>query len=215
MSKGITTSSSLFTRFRVLEGDAARPVELVFGRESDFALLGDWRLPPALRRHEPARDALAFARLATKRWRYHRRTGHVVTSMAEIRDATARQSRAELAFLLLARAAWKTPSPVLGLAHCRRTWCGHIYLDFLSVHPRIVALHEPRIRTVGSGILYGLCELAGQCGVPAVWGETTETSVTFYRKALHAPALLDGFNIFGVLLEHCRREFSRVRITEA
>ena len=106
-------------------------------------------------------------------------------------------------------------APVLGLAHCRRTWCGHIFLDFLSVHPRIVAPHEPRIRTVGLGILYGLCELAGQCGIPVVWGETTETSVAFYRKALGVPSLLDGFTISGALLEHCRHEFRRVRITEA
>lgn len=211
----VSAGPSIFTRFRVLEGDEARSVELAFGRESDLALLREWRLPPTLRHHEPARDALAFARLATKRWRYHRRTGHVVTSTAEIRDATARQSRAELAFLLLARAEWKTHSLMLGLAHCRRTWCGHIYLDFLSVHPRIVAQHEPRIRTVGSGILYGLCELAGQCGVPVVWGETTETSVTFYRKALEAPSLLDGFSISGALLKRCRREFRRVRINEA
>ena len=155
-------------RFRVLEGQEPRPVELAFGRQSDMAFLREWHLPPKLRRHEPACDAVEFARLATKRWRYHHRTGHVVTSPAEIRDATARKSREELAFLLLARAEWSTGSPILGLAHCRRTWCGHIFLDFLSVHPRIVAQQEPRIRAVGIGILYGLCEIAGQCGVPVV-----------------------------------------------
>ena len=200
-------------RFRVLEGREPRPVELAFGRESDLALLREWRLPPRLRRHEPARDALAFARLATKRWRYHRRTGHVATSVAELRDATSRQSRAELAFLLLARAGWKTHSPVLGLAHCRRTWCGHVFLDFLSVHPSIVTREVP-LRGVGAGILCGLCELAGQCGIPLIWGETTETSVHFYRKTLGSASLLDGFTISGPLLAHCRRAFSLARITE-
>lgn len=198
-------------RFRVLEDHEPRPVELVFGREADLALLREWRLPAGLRRHEPARDALEFARLATKRWRYHNRTGLVVTSAAEIRNATTRKSSRELAFLLLARAQWKASSPILGLAHCRRTWCGHIFLDFLSVHPRIVAKQTPSIRGVGAGILYGLCELAGQCGIPVVWGETTESSVTFYRKALGGSPLLDCLTISGTRLKHCRREFARLR----
>ena len=62
-------------------------MELVFGRESDLNLLREWRLQPKLRQHEPARDAVAFARLATKRWRYHRQTGGIVISAVELRDA--------------------------------------------------------------------------------------------------------------------------------
>ena len=198
--------------FRVLEGNEPRPVELIFGRESDLHLLREWRLPPGLRGHEPARDAVDFARLATKRWRYHRQNGHTATHARELREAGARQSSEELAFLLLARAAWSTRSPILGLAHCRRTWCGHVFLDFLSVHPRIVAQQQPIIKGVGAGILYGLCELAGQCGIPVIWGETTTSSVAFYRKALGGAPLLDNLTITGPLLEHCRREFARVEI---
>lgn len=202
-------------RFRVLEGQEPRPVELAFGRPSDIALLREWRLPPKLRHHEPARDAVEFARLATKRWRYHRRPGHVATSLAEIRTATARASREELAFLLLARAEWSSGSPILGLAHCRRTWCGHLFLDFLSVHPRIVTQEEPRIRAVGIGILYGWCEIAGRCGVPVVWGEATASSAAFYCKAIGHSAVLDCFQISGARLARCRREFRRMRTTQA
>lgn len=198
--------------FQVLEGKEPRSVELIFGRASDLNLLREWRLPPKLRRHEPARDAVAFARLATKRWRYHRRTGRIITRAAELRDAAARTTSEELTFLLLARAGWSTRSPILGLAHCRRTWCGHIFVDFLSVHPSIVLQQEPRIRAVGTGILCGLCELAGQSGISTVWGETTATSVSFYRKALNNSALLDCFIISGAVLQHCREEFSRIRI---
>ena len=198
--------------FRVLEGKASRPVELMFGREADLHLLREWRLPPKLRGHEPARDAVAFARLATKRWRYHRQTGCIVTRAAELRDASTRKSGEELTFLLLARAEWSTFSPILGLAHCRRTWCGHLFVDFLSVHPSIAAQQEPRIRAVGTGILCGLCELAGQTGISTVWGETTATSVSFYRKALNNPTLLDCFTISGTVLQHCREEFRRICI---
>jgi hypothetical protein len=65
---------------------------------------------------------------------------------------------------------------------------------------------------VGTGILCGLCELAAQSGISTVWGETTATSVSFYRKALNNPALLDWFIISGAVLEHCREEFGRIRI---
>lgn len=198
--------------FRVLEGKESRPAELVFGRESDLSLLREWRLPPKLRRHEPARDAVAFARLATKRWRYHRRTGRIITRAAELRDAAARQTSEELTFLLLARAGWSTRAPILGLAHCRRTWCGHLFVDFLSVHPSIAAQQEPRIRAVGTGILCALCELAGQSGISTVWGETTSTSVSFYRKALNNPALLDCFVISGAVFDQCRRRFREMEI---
>lgn len=199
-------------RFRILEGQEPRFVELMFGRESDLNLLREWRLPPKLRRHEPARDAVDFARLATKRWRYYRQNEHTVTRALELRDACARKSSEELAFLLLARAGWSTRSPILGLAHCRRTWCGHVFLDFLSVHPRIVAQQPPVIKGVGAGILYGLCELAGQCDIPVVWGETTASSVAFYRKVLGGAPLLDNLTITGPLLEHCRREYARVKM---
>ena len=198
--------------FRVLEGQEPRPVELAFGRTADLPMLREWRLPPRIRRHEPAGDAVEFARLAAKRWRYHPRTGHIVTTLAELREASARGSREELAFLLLARAGWHHQSSILGLAHCRRTWCGHIFLDFLSVHPRIVARQAPHIRGVGAGILYGLCAVAGASGVPMVWGETTESSVTFYRRALGGASLLDWLAISGPLLEHCQREFRRIEV---
>ena len=103
---------------------------------------------------------------------------------------------------------------MLGLAHCRRTWCGHIFVDFLSVHPGIVARREPRIRAVGAGILGGLCELAGRCDIPVVWGETTETSVPFYRTALGNGSLLDCFTISGALLDECRRKFREMEFLQ-
>ena len=69
-----------------------------------------------------------------------------------------------------------------------------------------------RIRAVGTGILCGLCEIAGQAGMPVVWGETTASSMSFYRKALNNPSLLDCFTISGTVLQHCREEFRRIRI---
>ncbi len=46
--------------------------------------------------------------------------------------------QAEVALLLVVRAKWFGRSPILGLAQCRRTYCHHLVLEFLSVHPAIV-----------------------------------------------------------------------------
>jgi len=67
-------------------------------------------------------------------------------------------------------------NPRLGLAQGRRTYCHHLILEFLSVHPAIVGGNTPRIHGVGAGILYSLTELAGLLRVPLVWGEATTFS---------------------------------------
>ena len=198
--------------FNVLEGNEPRRVELAFGKASDMANLKKWRLPAKLEGNEPCRDALEFARLATKRWRYYGKTSQVIESIAAIRNITSRIPHDEVAFILVARVKWFKSSSILGLALCRRTWCGHIYLDFLSVHPSIVGKMEPRIRGIGAGMLYGLCEIAGQCGSPVIWGETTGSSVSFYRKAIGDTAMLDHLSITGRGLDNCRREFQKIRI---
>jgi hypothetical protein len=198
--------------FRVLEGTEPRIVELTFGEESDLKLLSLWRLPLRLRKNESARDAVDYARLASKRWRYHNRSGYVATKSRHIQENSSSNPQVELAFLLLARATWNTSSTVLGFAHCRRTWCGHIFLDFLSVHPRIVAHESPTIRGVGAGILFGLCALAVECGIQVVWGETTNSSIAFYRRVLNRSSILDCLKISGVKLQKCSSEFERIRV---
>jgi hypothetical protein len=196
-------------KFQVLVGKEPRPVNLAFGPKGEVNLRG-WRLPQRFHGHEPAHDAIEYARLANKRWRYYDRTGHVLMSLEELRNLRGR--REEFAFLILARADWYPSSSLLGFAHCRRTWCGHIFLDFLSVHPRIAAQAEPRIRGVGAGILYGLCSIAAQCGISVVWGETTISSVPFYRKVLGRKSLLDCLTISGGKFRRCCSEFDKIRI---
>jgi len=82
----------------------------------------------------------------------------------------------------------------IGLAYCRRTWCHHLALDFLALHPR--ALEQARrVRGVGSGMLFGLVGLAKALDVPQIWGEATVNSAPFYENLLAVRPVQDLFII--------------------
>lgn len=194
-------------KFQVLVEDQPRPVELIFGSEKDAARVSRWHAPAAARRNPAVRDTLEFARLASKRWRYYRRSISTATSIAEFRAAIRRNEHVEVSFLLLARADWFPSASALGLAQCRRTFCHHFILEFLSVHPRVVGKVAPGVEGVGSGLLYSLAELAGTMGAPLIWGEATAYSAPFYAKALGVPDIKDHFFIRDPTLGSCRRKF--------
>jgi len=82
-----------------------KPVQMRFGDESDLAELRRWRSPATLQTNPHVRDALEYARLAAKRWAYYNRNGETVTSLPELHSAIQRHSRAEIAFMLIARAS--------------------------------------------------------------------------------------------------------------
>ena len=60
------------------------------------------------------RDALEFSRLAAKRWRYYRRSGLAITSLAGLRKSVRREPQSEFGMMLLAKPTWRATAPVLG-----------------------------------------------------------------------------------------------------
>lgn len=194
-------------RFQVLVQDRPRPVQLVFGGARDLHLISHWRVPAAVRGQPAVHDTIEFARLASKRHRHYLRSIPTASSMSEFEAIIAESAQAEVALLLLVRASWFGRSPILGLAQCRRTYCHHLVLEFLSVHPAVVGRLEPRVSGVGTGLLYGLAELAGRLGLKLIWGEATSYSAPFYSHVLATPGIEDHFFIRGETLERCRREF--------
>src|SRR5438552_16177722 len=100
-----------------------KPVQVRFGKESDLVELRRWRSPTRLRANPHVRDALEYARLASKRWAYYHRNGETSTSLPELRAAIHRHLHAEVAFMLIARGSWQPDRNLLGLAYCRRSWC--------------------------------------------------------------------------------------------
>ena len=194
-------------RFQILVESDPRPVELAFGSEKDLAVVSRWRAPAAIAARPAVRDTLEFARLASKRWRYYRRSIATATSLENFKFIIGRAPQAEVSLLLIVRADWFVRSRVLGLAQCRRTYCHHLILEFLSVYPAIVGHAEPQVRGVGSGLVYGLAELAGIVGAPLICGEAAAYSAPFYAKAFGVREISDHFFIEGAVLAHGQRKF--------
>lgn len=192
--------------FQVRVDGQPRTVEIIFGGEREVDRLRRWRSPAALADNPHIRDAIEFSRLAAKRWRYYFRTGAAAISLAQLQAAIRAQPQSEIAFMLLARATWPTRQPILGLCHCRRTWCHSIVVDFAASHPAVIGSVRRRIRGVGTGMFYSLVRLADQLGVALIWGEATVNSATFYTRSLGQP-VTDHFFIEGETKAHLRREY--------
>ena len=140
------------------------------------------------------KDAIEFTRLAAKRWRYYSEAGEAVESLVGLRRALAENKRCEVAFILIATATVGSREIPIGLAYCRRTWCHHLALDFLALHPRTLD-EQQRIAGVGSGIVYGLVKLAKELRIRRIWGEATVHSAPFYERLLGLAPILDLFVI--------------------
>jgi len=194
-------------RFQVVVNGEPLPVELTFGTERDLARVNRWRAPDSVAAKPGVRDTIEFARLAAKRWRYYRRSIATAQSLADFKTIVARDRQAEVSLLLLVRAEWFKRSRILGLAQCRRTYCHHFILEFLSVHPAIVGGASPRIRGVGAGLIYSLAEIAGSVGAPLIWGEATASSAAFYMKTCRLRKVLDHFFMQQKTIAYCRRQF--------
>jgi hypothetical protein len=152
-------------------------------------------LSSASQKPSPAiRDAVEFTRLAAKRWRYYAEAGEAVESLAELQNVCRRNKRCEIAFILIAVTLLTHREVPIGLAYCRRTWCNHLALDFLALHPRSLKT-ALRVNGVGSGIVFGLVQLAKALHIPRIWGEATVNSAPFYEKLLEVSPIEDLFII--------------------
>ncbi len=149
---------------------------------------------------------MEFRKLATKRWRYYFKGNEAATSLAGLKRAIRTDPSAETGFLLVAKAPWHATTPVLGCCFCRRSWCHHLIVDFLAVHPKVLAGVGGRVRGVGTGMIYSLVGLADELGIKTIWGEATKNSSPFYEKVLNLPEVTDHFFVYGATLEHCREQ---------
>jgi N-acetylglutamate synthase-like GNAT family acetyltransferase len=135
---------------------------------------------------------LEFARLAGKRWRYYLKKDESAISLDALQEKIQAQPKGEFGFMLVAKPTWKAASRSLGIAWCRRTWCNHIILDFLAVHPQT---NDPSggYRGIGSALMLALAKVADAIECPQVWGEATEASSSFYQKLLGGHPVKDYF----------------------
>ncbi len=152
---------------------------------------------------------MEFRKLATKRWRYYEQANEAALSIEQLREAINAEPFAEIGFILVAVASWGKANNVLGCCFCRRSWSHHLILDFLAVHPQVVADREPR--GVGTGIVYSLVELADELGIKLIWGEATRNSAPFYEKILNLKKVADQFHVGADEMDFCRKQLNRLR----
>ena len=197
------------SRFPVEVNGRWSEVEFQFGTAKQASLLTRWRPPPRVRGQAVVRDALEYARLASKRWRYYEKANASAGSLDNLREKVQREPGAEIAMIFTAAATWHSPTAILGFAFVRRSWCNHLIVDFLSVHPRVIARTPEQIRGVGAGILHQLVALAEQLETLCIWGEATAHSAPFYQRILGVEKILDHFFIEDEVMAHCREEWHR------
>lgn len=202
---------SMNVHFQIEVDGQLREAALRFGTNRDVRSLTRWRSPKQLGGSEAIFDALEYARLASKRWRHYRRTSATVASLGELRGCIRRNPKSEVAMIFVACATWSSPTPILGFAYFRRSWCHHLVVDFLSAHPRVIDGKPERIRGVGTGILYQLVALAEEIETPCIWGEATAHSAPFYERALNVKQILDHFFIEDEVMEYCRDRLHKSR----
>lgn len=201
-------------QFKVSFDHKIRTVRLAFGSEADLRSIRSWKLPRGHGSNPHIRDSIEYSRLASKRWRYYRREDSIAEDLRSLRMTVRRDPETETAFFLTARANWFSPSPILGLIYCRRTWCHHIVVDFAACHPAVLGeTMRLRLRGVGTGMFFGLIRLAEMLKVGTVWGEATKNSAAFYEKALGLSSVKDHFFIRGEAMDFCLRQYAAMHRT--
>jgi len=198
-------------RFVVSFQGQRRFANLDFGRPMDLPSLIRWRVATAERRDPHVRDAMEFRKLATKRWRYYLKGNDAATSLNQLRRIIQKDRFAEVGFLLIAKSPWHPATSVLGCCFCRRSWCHHLIVDFLAVHPKVLAETGGRVRGVGTGILYSLVAMADALGIRTIWGEATRNSAPFYQRVLGLRRVTDYFFIEERTMDHCRRQSQNLK----
>lgn len=195
--------SGKFATFNVRFDDSIRRVELFFGSEAEVRGISRWRAPKQV--SMGARDSLEFARLASKRWRYYRRSLPTIEAHHEFETVIRSQPRAEVNFIIVARAPWFSEKVPLGMAQCRRTFCHHFIVELLAVHPRAQGL-APRILGVGSGILVFPGESRFGFRGSAYLGRSHRTFIAILSKSFQFAFDLRSLLHFGRRFEILRHE---------
>jgi hypothetical protein len=197
-----------------------RLVSVQMAETSEINRASRWRMPRALsaisRPTENQRELIAkasdnieFSRLAAKRWKHYLTTGTAATSLKELLGLIANDSEGEFCFFLILSAPW-FPGHILGEVMLRRTWCHHIYMDFLYQHPTISGGVAEVKKGVGYTLLISVAALARILQISMVWGEATKGSAPWYERQFKRP-VKDHFSVEGALLRGLAEKFEAAR----
>ena len=171
MKRGIIETS-------IRAGDTLRTVRCEFATPREVRELAKWKV--ARPGNAGMVDAVEYAGLTCKRWGFYLEEGRAVTDAHQLRDPAIADAD-ELAFLIVARAQWAEPT-TLGLCLFRRSWCNHLIVDFLAVHPNFQEGGEQPLKGIGAALLLSVTEIATLIGAKRIWGEATRGSAAKYER---------------------------------
>ena len=202
-------------RFPVKVNGLWREAEISFASEREVKRLAYWRIPNLLPADtvvvQKIYDAVEFARLACNRWRYYHRQHLTVRGQQDLERVVHAHATTDVAMVLFVRPVWDSPISTLGIAHLRRTWCNHLFLEFLALHPQVLLRRREQGSSVGSAMLHQIVALADQINAPCIWGEATEGSHEWYEERLAVQEVRDHFFIEEDVMEHCLNEMHRAQ----
>ncbi|HBJ82354.1 MAG TPA: hypothetical protein DDZ88_00435 [Verrucomicrobiales bacterium] len=192
-------------RLGVVRSSVIDEAHLDFATGKDIQAVKKWSVSPRLEKRPEmkyrAKEACDLAQLAAKRWRYYRDSRTFATSLEHLQSLIATDPQGEFSFHLKVTAKWFPE--IMGAAMIRRTWCHHIMIDFLFVHPDISGRLLP-IKTVGVQMLQAICLVARELGCKRVWGEATLDSAPFYQNQL-GKEVEDHFSIEKTQMDELAR----------
>jgi hypothetical protein len=95
----------------------------------------------------------------------------------------------------------------------RRTWCHHLFVDFLYIHPDLAGKQMP-VTGVGKALLLAACALARDLKIQLVWAEATKGSHRWYEDLLGCK-VLDHFFIKQRKIASFAKELQELCLPEA
>jgi hypothetical protein len=178
----------MLERFRI---DANKEFKFEFAKQRDDQLYRRWLKSAKLGSNPNVIDSAELATLAFRRWREALAKKRVANCIQDVVDFIRDNPHSEVSVLVLIKAPWLRNKKPVGLCHVRRTWCNNIYIDFLTVHPAVLAIPRRKVPGVGTALLYFVSCLAKEINAETIWGEATQNSVEFYRKLFNKPSTKD------------------------
>lgn len=160
----------------------ALPVEVRWMQHlSEWAFVDEWQRQLLKSSSPRANDSVEYAQQARRRWKFVREQGFAPASLSEFEDTIRREPQADLGFALsLANPMHLSNEKAFGFAFVRRTFCHHLFLEFLAASPST----EANIKGVGTQLLLTLALLARRWSAAELWGECTQVSTSFYSGLL-------------------------------
>lgn len=164
---------------RVGRSDSPLVVRFAHAKRRDIPCLRSWRRAAREIADPRARDAADYAKAAFGKWNLCRRERTVASSLREAEHMIQNNPREEVQILLLAKSA--VPGAAMaGLCLFRRTWCNHVVVDLLAVHPRELVSKRERFKGLGSCLLWYVAEFADALKAKRLWLEATQNSAGAY-----------------------------------